>query len=277
MYENFYIQWFWIQNSSFNLQAESAEEISIMELPHLNVPHPTDTNSSYDRKTDLILYTGEVCQVYGTWSYSNINGTHIVNIDPSLGGTRTFSYQYGTEVCGIARYWYRAMMSTEVSMNISSGGCATIDDPTPTPIPQPDPTPTPTPVQLTRGKYVCLRDWETQDNCSLSWNRDAMLALLGITDSTNYKWKIQFQYTQFQEWRDISNPVVSASNHTAVWFGEPLTSILRICLLNDSDQTLDINGQPTTDANAVAWFESNIYEYDENYNATTNTCDGYCV
>ena len=80
-----------------------------------------------------------------------------------------------------------------------------------------------------------------------------------------------------QEWNDHWFAYIYVSNYTADWSGEPFTSIIRICLLNGSDQTLDINGQPTTDANAVAWFESNIYEYDENYNATPNTCDGSCV
>ena len=154
--------------------------------------------------------------------------------------------------------------------------------PTPTPV-EPTPTPvepTPTPVQLTRGQYVCLRDWwSTQNDCTLSWNRDAILTLMGITDSTNYKWKIQYQFPNgeminHQGWYDYSS--VNVSNNTANWSHEPFTAILRICLLNGSDQTLDINGQPTTDANAVAWFESNIFEYDDNMNPTPNTCDEYC-
>ena len=135
----------------------------------------------------------------------------------------------------ISEIQYDNWVGHESSVNSIIGTDFKIEEYTPAPTP----TPTPTPVQLTSGQYVCLRDWSTQNNCSLSWNRDAILTLMGITDSTNYKWKIQFQFPQYtngefgglQEWNDYSN--VNVSNNTANWSHEPFTAILRICLLND--------------------------------------------
>jgi hypothetical protein len=114
-------------NSTFWLEASSIEEAQSWIL-NLNTPHATDTNSDYDRKVDIVLYTGEVCQVYGTWDimFAYTVSEIQVNINPALGGTRPYTFKGMDATSGIAREWYYNPSSQNQRKNWVRGGCVTI-------------------------------------------------------------------------------------------------------------------------------------------------------